>query len=402
MYKELAILAIFTFIYSLISGRIKNLPISGPIIFVLVGLLFGPLGLGWFKGDFGRNEYRVLVDLTLTLVLFIDAANADLSVLRRQIKIPTRMLLLGLPVTILLGFFFAWVLFDGLTLYEMAILATILAATDAALGKAVVTNEVIPPRIREGLNCESGLNDGLCVPILLVFIALAHGHAGGESEISALTLVAKEIGIGAIVGLAVAGGGAWLLQASARSGWLSAVWVQISVPALALACFAIGQSLHGSGYIAAFIGGMLFGRLAKQAKHQLIMPGEGISESMAMLTWLIFGCAVIGQKAQYFTLEIILYSILSLTLIRMVPMFLVLTGTGENPSTKLFLGWFGPRGLASIVFAIIVLNENLPGAHFMAIVVTCTIGLSLFAHGVSANPLAQWIGRTEHGLPPLR
>jgi len=265
MYKQFAILAIFTFLYSLISGRIKNLPISGPIIFVLVGLVVGPFGLGWFKGDISRDVYRVLVDLTLTLVLFIDAANADISVLRRQVALPTRMLLLGLPGTILLGFFFAWVLFDGLTLYEMAILATMLAATDAALGKPVVTNEMILPRLREGLNCESGLNDGLCVPILLVFIALAHG----QTETSALTLVAKEIGIGAIVGLAVTGGGAWLLKLSARSGWVSEVWVQVSVPSLALACFAIAQSLHGSGYIAAFTGGMLFGSLAKQAKHQL-------------------------------------------------------------------------------------------------------------------------------------
>lgn len=399
MYKQLAILAIFTFLYSLISGRIKNLPISGPIIFVLVGLVVGPVGLGWFKGDMSRDVYRVLVDLTLTLVLFIDAANADISVLRRQVTLPTRMLLLGLPGTILLGFFFAWMLFDGLTLYEMAILGTILAATDAALGKPVVTNEVIPPRLREGLNCESGLNDGLCVPILLVFIALAHGYSGGETETSGLTLVAKEIGIGAIVGLAVAGGGAWLLKSSALAGWVSEVWAQLSVPALALACFAIAQGLHGSGYIAAFTGGMLFGSLAKKAKHQLVMPGEGIGESLAMMTWLIFGTAVLGQKAQFFTMEIILYSILSLTLIRMVPMYLALTGTGERAPTKLFLGWFGPRGLASIVFTIIVINEHLPGAPFLAIVVTCTIGLSLLAHGVSANPLGQWIGRREKMLP---
>ena len=155
------------------------------------------------------------------------------------------------------------------------------------------------------------------------------------------------------------------------------------------------STLHGSGYIAAFTGGILFGILAKDDTHKLVMPGEGIAESMAMLTWLIFGTAVIGQTARYFTWEMIVYAVLSLTVVRMVPIFLALAGTGESSSSKLFLGWFGPRGLASIVFAIIVLEENLPGSRYLAMVVTCTVGLSLVAHGITANPMARWIGRKE-------
>lgn len=392
MYEELAVLAIFTFLYSLISGRIAKWPISGPMIFVVVGLLLGPLGLGWFTDDVTRAQGRVLVDLTLALILFIDAANAETSVLRRFLKIPARMLLLGLPGAIALGFAVALLLFGNLTLYEAAILGTMLAATDAALGKAVITNEAVPQRLREALNFESGFNDGLCVPVLLVFIALAHGH--GESGL-ALELVAEEIGIGAAVGLAVAAGGAWFLKRYANKGWVDKVWVQISAPALAIACFAIAQSLHGSGYIAAFTGGILFGVVAGDATHKLVMPGEGIAEAMAMLTWLVFGVGIIGQVAPYFTWEIILYAVLSLTVVRMVPIFLSLTGTGENSSSKLFLGWFGPRGLASIVFAIIVYEEGLPGSEYIALVVACTVGLSLVAHGVSANPLARWIARKE-------
>ena len=401
MYEELAVLAAFTFIYSVISGRVEKMAISGPIIFVFVGLVFGPLGLDWFKDDVSRVEFRVLVDLTLALILFIDAANADISVLRRQIEIPSRMLLVGLPGAIAVGFGVAVFLFDAITLFEAAILATMLAATDAALGKAVVTNKDVPSRLREGLNCESGLNDGLCVPILLIFIALAHGTAKADEGFG-LMLVLKEIGIGAIVGLALAFGGAWLLKTLSKKGWVSAVWAQIAVPALAFTCFSIAQSLHGSGYIAAFTGGLLFGFIAKDATHKLVMPGEGIAESMAMLTWLIFGVSVIGQNARYFTWEIVVYAVVSLTVIRMLPVFLSLTGTGESYSNKLFLGWFGPRGLASIVFAIIVLNENLPGGHYLAFVVTCTVGLSLIAHGVSANPLSQWIARKEGASPKSR
>lgn len=392
MYEELAVIAILAFLFSTIAGRVEKLPVSGPLMFVVIGLVLGPLGLGWFADDVSRVQLRVLVDLTLALILFSDAANAELSVLRRQIKIPARMLLFGLPGAIVLGFGVAAVLFGHLTLYEAAILGTMLAATDAALGKAVITNESVPPHLREALNFESGLNDGLCVPILLVFIALALGHA--ESGL-AMRLLVEELGIGMAVGVAVAGAGAWLLQYRTRKGWVSKVWVQVSAPALAIACFAIADSLEGSGYIAAFTGGITFGLLAKGDTHKLVMPGEGIAEAMAMLTWLIFGTAVIGQVAQELTWQMIVYAVLSLTLIRMVPVFLSLTGSGESSVSKLFLGWFGPRGLASIVFAIIVVDVGLPGSRFIAMVVTCTVGMSLLAHGVSATPMARWIGSKE-------
>jgi len=394
MYAELALIAVLVFLFSIISGRVEKLPISGPIIFVVIGMLLGPLGLGWFADDVTAVQARVLVDLTLALILFIDAANAETSVLRRQFRIPARMLLLGLPGSILLGFGVALVLFDGITLFEAAILATMLAATDAALAKPVITNQAVPSRLREGLNFESGFNDGLCVPILLVFIALAHGAANPGSGLG-LHLLAEEVGIGMAVGLGVGGAGAWLLRRYTNSGWVSKVWVQLSAPALAISCFAIAQSLHGSGYIAAFAGGIIFGFLAKKDTHKLVMPGEGIAEGMAMLTWLIFGTVVIDRVAQYFTWEMIVYAVLSLTVVRMVPVFLALTGIGESTSSKLFLGWFGPRGLASIVFAIIVIDEQLPGGTFVGMVVVCTVGLSLLAHGITANPMARWIANKE-------
>ena len=399
MYEELAILAAFTFCYTVVSGRIDKLPMSAPIVFVLAGLLMGPSVLSWLPANMTLVEFRVLVDLTLALVLFADAASSDKSVLRLKIDLPARMLLLGLPGAIALGFVVAYFVFDGLTLYEAAILATMLAATDAALGKAVVSNKVVPARLRESLNCESGLNDGLSVPILLVFIALAHGAAGGVSDVSALELVAEEIGIGVAVSLLVAGGGAWVLKACEARGWVSEVWVQLAVPALAITCFSVAQSLHGSGYIAAFSGGMLFGIVTKKATHKLVMPAEGISEAMAMLTWMIFGAVVTGRIAAGLTWEIVLYAVLSLTVVRMLPIYLSLAGTGETASRKLFLGWFGPRGLASIVFALMVINEKLPGSDFIATTVAFTVLLSLVLHGVSANPLAKWIASKEEHTP---
>jgi len=398
MYTELAILALFVFIYSMVAGRVERSPISGPMVFVTAGFLMGPFGLGWFDGDAASGSLRTLADLTLALILFIDAANADMSILKRQFRIPSRMLLLGLPGAIALGFACAVLIFDRLSLFEAAILGTMLAATDAALGKAVITNKVVPARIREGLNVESGLNDGICVPILLFFIALAVSGKEGGSSTSALLLVAQELGIGLAVGLSLALVGASTLRWSLKQGWLSEIWKQVTVVGLAVASFATAQSLHGSGYIAAFTGGMLFGFLAKDATHRLVLAGEGTGETLALATWMMFGALVIGPALQLFSWEVVAYALLSLTVIRVVPIFASLTGTGESVSSRLFLGWFGPRGLASIVFAIIVINAGVPEGRFLALVVICTVLMSLVAHGISAHPLAKWIGRKENGI----
>lgn len=391
MYEQLVVLSLLAFAYCLISGKVARLPVSSPIVFVAAGFLFGPGGLGWLADDVTRDGLRTLVDLTLAVILFSDASNSNFHVLRRQWRLPARLLLIGLPGAIALGFLTAVWLFDTLTLFEAAILGTMLAATDAALGKAVVTNEDVPGRIREGLNCESGLNDGLSVPFLLLFIALAHGN-GGESP---FLLVARELGVGAATGAVVAVSGAFLLRQANSRGWVDGVWLQIAMPALAFACFSIADLFEASGYISAFVGGMLFGSLLKEERHELVMPAEGIGEAMAMLTWVVFGVGAIANSFQHLTLDVCLYVLLSLTVVRMMPVFVAMIGTGERFDGRLFMGWFGPRGLASIVFAIMVMNENLPGSDLIATVVTCTVSISLLMHGISANPLARWLAGRE-------
>jgi NhaP-type Na+/H+ or K+/H+ antiporter len=397
MYFELAILALFIFCYSLVAGRVERAAASGPIVFVVSGFIMGPMIFGWFDGSVSRDGIKVLADLTLALILFIDAANADFSVLKKQFRIPTRMLLVGLPGVIFLGTLTAAVLFQRLSIFEAAILGTMLAATDAALGKAVVTNKAVPKEVREGLNFESGLNDGLCVPILFVFIALSLGSVEGSGTMHALLLVVQELGIGLVVGLGLTAVGAKAFRWCMEKGWVTEIWIQVIVVALAIACFTVAQSFHGSGYIAAFVGGLLFGYIAKEATHKLVLAAEGVGETLALMTWFVFGAGVIGQSFQSFTWEMVLYAFLSLTVIRMLPIFLSLSGTGEGCASKLFLGWFGPRGLASIVFAIIVLNREVPNAKFMAMVVVLTVFSSLVVHGISANPLSAAIGARSKG-----
>lgn len=395
MYEQLAVLAVFVFLYSLISGRLERTAFSGPMIFVTTGFIMGPAALGWFPGEEPDALLRVLADLTLALFLFTDAANADLPTLRQRYVIPTRMLLIGLPGAIALGFVLALVMFDALSVWEAAILATMLAATDAALGKAVITNKAVPARLREGLNVESGLNDGLCVPILFLFIALELASEGTIERGYGLTLLVEELGIGLVVGLGISGAGGWLLRLCWHRGWVSDIWVQTTTVSLALSCFAVAQSLHGSGYIAAFSGGMLFGAIARDCSHRLVHSAEGIGETLALLTWMLFGISVVDDVLDQATWQVVLFALLSLTVTRMLPIYLALGGTGESSQSRLFLGWFGPRGLASIVFATIVLQEGVPGSELIALVVACTVILSLILHGVTANSLARWIVESE-------
>jgi NhaP-type Na+/H+ or K+/H+ antiporter len=389
MYENIAILALFVFIYSIASAGFDRTPINGALVFVLFGFAAGPLGLGWLQFSLDMEGLRVLAEVTLALVLFADASSADLATLKRHIVIPRRLLLIGLPLTIALGFGAGVLMFDGLTVFEVAILATMLAPTDAALGKAVVTNESVPNEMRQGLNVESGLNDGICVPILFVFLALATGQAGEDGTLNlALGLVAEEIGIGLLVGLVVTAIGSWLLKAFVAKGFVTESWGQLPVVTLATACFTVAQVLGGSGFIAAFAGGMLFGWIAKEHKQKLLLAAEGTGDTLSLITWVAFGAIVVGGSFDELTWQVVLYSLLSLTVIRMLPVFLSLTGTGLRSDEKLFIGWFGPRGLASIVFAVIVLGDHLPGGGIIGMTVVCTVVLSVILHGVTANPLA--------------
>ncbi len=393
-YNDWAILAAFAFIYSIIAGLLERTWISDAMVFVAFGLLCGPYALGILDLSVNSENLRAIAELTLALVLFTDAANANLAVLKSSVRLPCRLLLVGLPLTILVGFGFARLLFPDFSLLEAAILATMLAPTDAALGKAVVSNPQVPARIREDLNVESGLNDGICVPILFALLAFAtHQNAEGSTSQLLLHLFAEEIGIGVLVGASLVVLGTQLGKFAIEQNWLSETWRQVSVPALAIACFATAQSLGGSGFIASFVGGLIFGRAAKTYKEELLRISEGTGDTMSLITWVTFGSAVVGLTIGKLTWPIILYAFLSLTLVRIVPVVLCLSGIALDLEGKLFAGWFGPRGLASIVFAVIVLGEKLPSSKTMFITVACTVILSVLAHGLTANPWAKRYGQ---------
>lgn len=387
MYANAAILAAIAFLYATISGRVERSWLSGPVLFVLIGFLLGPSVLGIMHLDLDAHGLLLLAELTLALVLFVDAANVDIARIRANAALPQRLLLIGLPLTILLGFAVAYLLFPGLSWVEVALIAAILAPTDAALGKPVVVSPAVPTDVRQTLSFESGLNDGICVPIVVLLLGVAVGMEVDQEPLTrALTVVVEEFGIGLVTGVVLSVVGSFLVRQALAHQWVGETWTGACVIALAIATFMAAQALGGSGFVACFVGGLFF-RPPSNTKHALLRGAEATGDGLALVTWVVFGAGVVGQVAHMITLETILYAILSLTVIRMVPVYLSLMGSVVAPVDRLFIGWFGPRGLASIVFGIIIMDANLPGLSPVLATIMTTIILSVLAHGMSANPV---------------
>ena len=283
----------------------------------------------------------------------------------------------------------AAIVVPNITWADALVLAVILAPTDAALGQAVVTDENVPARVRQALNVESGLNDGLCVPLLTIALAIAQTEAGDTTGTHALRLVVEAIGWG-IVGGCLAGGAAGVVLNIARKrGWIERHWIGVVPVIAAAAAFGIADALGGSGFIAAFVGGAVFGAVTGRD------PGgaqfaEEIGGVLNGVTLIVFGGVVLSAAWAQINAREVLYAILSLTVVRIVPVAIAMIGTPRWPPTVLFVGWFGPRGLASIVFGVVVLEAaGLPHTSDLAVALTVTVALSVFAHGVTAAPLAR-------------
>jgi sodium/hydrogen antiporter len=386
-YQNVSLIAGFLLFYSIFSRRFQMTLINGPLLFVVVGWLCGPVVLNLLTPVVTGAGLRALAEITLTVVLFTDAANANLKVLSTYNWLPSRLLLIGLPLALCTGWLFAWWLFDDMPWLEAAILSTLLAPTDAALGKAVVTNQAVPAPVREGLNVESGLNDGICVPVLLLLLALVtptEQHSGTLKM--AAFLFAEEVGLGVIVGVSLALVVGRLMKYAAARGWQLPIWHQLAMLGLAVLSFALTQSVGGSGFIAAFVCGLVAGQQLGEHRHTYLESNEGYSELLSIIVWLVFGAVVVPLAWNYFTPQVWIYSFASLTVLRMIPVLISLIGTPLNVETKLFIAWFGPRGLASIVFAVIIMQEQLTHMHTIVATTICTILLSVVFHGVTANP----------------
>ncbi len=280
-------------------------------------------------------------------------------------------------------------------------LAVILAPTDAALGQAVVTLPGLPSPIRQGLNVESGLNDGLCVPVFAIAVAVASTEAGLIGQHRAVTLLAEEIGYGVIVGAAAGATAAAVVVLAGARGWVEPVWLQVVPVAGAALAYTAADAVGGSGFIAAFVGGMVFGGIRRRIGGEVGYLVEELGGLLAAATFVVFGGALLGPALGHLTWSVAIYALLSLTVVRMVPVAIAMLGTHARPPTIGFLGWFGPRGLASIVFSVLLVEApgTLPHENVILTTVFVTIGLSVLAHGLSAAPLARRYARWFNTQP---
>jgi NhaP-type Na+/H+ or K+/H+ antiporter len=308
--------------------------------------------------------------------------------------LPLRLLSVGLPLTIAAGALCAALVFGSLSVAEALVLAVLLAPTDAALGQAVVTEPRLPLRVRQGLNVESGLNDGICVPLLLIVLAAADVDAHATSSHHAVTVVLEEIGYGVLGGIAAGVAAAVIVIVAGRRGLIADSWLRVIPVAAAALAYGIATPLGGSGFIAAFVAGLCFGRLVGSRAEAIAAFNEELGELLNGVTFVAFGAVLLGPALSDITWDVVLYAILSLTVVRIVPVALALLGSGARRQTVGFVGWFGPRGLASIVFAILVLQEaQLPHTDTILLATYVTVGLSVLLHGLSAAPLAQRYAR---------
>ncbi len=383
----LAVVAASVVLWSVGSGRLERLYISAPIAFVAVGLVVthGPLAFVHFSPH--SETIKSLAEVTLALVLFTDASRVNIHELRRDVGLPLRLLAIGLPLTIGLGTAAAFGIVPGLSLWVAATVGAIVAPTDAALGAAIMGDRRIPNRIRRLLNVESGLNDGIATPFVNLFLAGAV-----SSEVVHSTSVwraAAELVIGAGVGGGVGLVGGWVLDRANTSGWSDAGFRTLTALGLALLAYSLALQAQGNGFVAAFVAGMAFGSVVRTDLERMVGFAEEAGGLLSLLVWLIFGAAMVVPGLEHATWSDYLFAVLALTVVRMIPVAVALLGSGLDRFTVSFIGWFGPRGLASVVFGLIAYDSLEPAdaGHVLSIV-TATIAISVLAHGISASPLA--------------
>jgi NhaP-type Na+/H+ or K+/H+ antiporter len=366
--------------------------------------MVGPDGFGLIEVSVTSEGIRTLAEATLAFVLFTDASRLNLRQLRRETDVPIRLLAIGLPLTIVVGTATALLLFPELLVIEAVILAVALAPTDAALGQAVVTDQRVPPPVRQGLNVESGLNYGICVPLLLAALGAASVEIGSESTSGAFALVAEQIGYGLLAGLIAGSVAAFLLLQSRQRRLIDPAWEPLVPLAGVTLAYGGALALGGSGFIAAFVAGVMYGLVTRDPEGTTTDFVDEAGSVLDAVTFILLGAVFIGPLFDVLDLQMFGYAVLSLTVVRMLPVALALLGTKARRPTVAYLGWFGPRGLASLVFAVIILDDFTIGqADLIVAVILTTILLSVVAHGISAVPLTnryvQWFTHVTGAMP---
>lgn len=387
--------------WSVLAGRLTRADLSGPILFVVAGLVLANGAWAPLDVAIDNSSAHLLAEATLALLLFADASRVDLRRLRQDAGLPLRLLLIGLPLAFAAGSAVALGLLLDLPWQLGALIGAALAPTDAALSAAVVADEQVPRRVRRALNVESGLNDGLAAPVVTFLIAAAAVHLGTADE--AESVAAKvpdalaELGLGVALGVAIGWIGGRLIDLGTTRGWTTPGGNRIAAITLPVLALAGGAAIGANVFIAAFVAGLAFGATCHaNADEEVAELPELMGEILSLVVWMLFGASLLLPGLEDVDWRVVVVAVASLTVVRMVPVALALVGAGVDRATTVFLGWFGPRGLASVVFLLLAaegLPEDDPGVRTVVATITLTVLLSVVAHGVSARPLSGWLAR---------
>lgn len=381
--------------YGYFSKLFSHFNISGPMIFAAIGIFLSPLGIGTSTVQFNGELVQITAEITLIVILFSDASGLHLKKLRHEWGIPVRLLFIGLPLTIAAAIFMAEAIFPNELTTYLVLMALILAPTDAALGKAVVTDKTVPEKIRTSINVESGLNDGIVYPLLITVVAMIVSGQAQAQDNGWAGYVAQQIAFGAIAGSILGYLSALLSSLVIRLNWMDENYKNLVPVALAILSYYLAEYVGGNGFIAAFFAGLFVGNYSEDLRQHVEDFAESEGDLLILICFLIFGIAFIPPTIDYWSLDVLLYSLLSLTLLRMIPVAISLIGTKFDLSTMLFIGWFGPRGIASVLYVLIVVHEigSIKGHETVYAVISLTVLLSIILHGISAQPFARLYAR---------
>lgn len=396
MVAATTILAIII-VWSVFSAPLDRRGITSALFFSVAGLLVGASALGWLDISVESAAAERVAEIALVLLLFSDASRLDLRSLRQGFGWPSRLLFIGLPLTMLAGVGVGVLAFPGMALASVVLLATMLASTDAALGQKVVTDQAVPARVRQALDVESGLNDGLAVPFFLVALEIANADLETQPAAAVVGNMVVQIGWGLTGGLVAGIAGGLLFRVADRRGWIGREWRQLVPLAAALLAYTIALTLGGSGFIAAFVGGLAFGTLSGARGSIVTLLTEESGGFLAAVTWIGFGALMLTLAIPHLTWQVILYAGLSLTLVRMIPVAIAFGGQRLGRPTVAFIGWFGPRGLASLVFVLLAVERGIPDSEVVLSTVLVTVALSVILHGLTSVPFVALYHRWYQG-----
>ncbi|SFH84009.1 cation:proton antiporter [Modicisalibacter xianhensis] len=405
MDANVFVVALAVLLFGLLAGRLQGTPITMPMVFTAVGLLLGPGMLGVIHFDVENETVSLLAEAALVVVLFTDASRMDLRTVWKEHSLALRLLAIGLPLALLIGTGAGMLLLPELSLGAVALLAATLAPTDAALGQSFVNNTSVPQRIRQTLNVESGLNDGLAVPFITILLDVARHQTGGAWGYAELFVSLVGIGIG--IGILVGWLGGRVLEWSASRDWATETTQRLATISLAAIAYAGAELLGGNGFVAAFTAGLAVGTSARTLLPRTTGFAEAEGQLLTLITFLLFGTIMVVDVFGDVSWRIIAYALVSLFLVRPVAVALSLVGARLSLGSVSFIGWAGPRGLASIVYTVLIAEAaGVPGAELVFVVAAWTILLSIYLHGLSAASLseryARHTTRRHHSAPEHR